>query len=85
MTAPRQSMRPAPEGHVALPTLKMSDWSRPIRWWSPEAGIPRRCPACRARLLVEPPLWERFGRVVCGIDSGCGREYAWVSSTGWEL
>jgi len=83
MTA--STSRKPPADHVKLPELKLSDWSRQLRWWKPEAGIPRRCPTCSARLMVDPPLWERWGRVYCGIDSGCGREYAWVSAVGWNL
>jgi hypothetical protein len=76
-------IREAPADHVARPVLKMSDWSRALRWWKPEAGIPQRCAECNAQLAVEPPCGQRYGRVVCGI--GCGREYAFVSAVGWEL
>ncbi len=79
----RDKPRPEPEGHVALPVLRMSDWSRVRRWWRPEAGIPRHCPSCGARLANEPPQWERFGRVYCLL--GCARQVAWISSAGWEL
>ena len=78
-----QSVRLAPEGHVARPVLRMSDWSRHERWWRPETGIPRRCTTCQSQLGVEAPEGQRFGRVYCVI--GCGREYAFVSSVGWQL
>jgi hypothetical protein len=79
----RTQHRPSPEGHVAQPVLKLSDWSRALRWWRPESGIPRRCAECNASLTNEPPQWERFGRVYCLL--GCARQYAWISSVGWEL
>lgn len=77
------SARLTPADHVPLPTVRMSDWNRERRWWKPETGIPRRCVACNARLMVDPPLWERYGRVACLV--GCGREVAYISSVGWHL
>lgn len=80
----REPVRPIPANHVALPTVTMADWSRSLRWWKPETGIPRRCPDCNAQVMVEPPLWDRSGRVVCGLGAGCGRDIAWISNVGWE-
>jgi hypothetical protein len=75
--------RPIPAGQAVPLVLKLSDWSRHLRWWKPEAGIPRRCPECNAHLTVEPPAGQLYGRVWCPI--GCGREYAFVSAAGWQL
>lgn len=77
------TFRPAPEGHVSLPTVTMADWSRVLRWWKPETGIPRRCVGCGAGLTNEPPQWERYGRVYCLL--GCARQCAWISNVGWHL
>lgn len=74
--------RKAPEGHVERPTLTLADWDRQAGWWKIETGISRWCPWCGAQMMNEPPMWERYGRVVCGLGSGCNREIAWITGVG---
>jgi ribosomal protein S27AE len=60
--------RPAPAGHVDLPTYRLSD---------PRVRISRRCPSgCGDTVMAELPEGLSPGRVVC--FGMCGRTFGWV-------